>query len=288
MKKLFVALMALTVLGSQAFAAPAGLEGKVAREVKSGRDVITTKRAEVLNNLERFRDVTKNRTEFNASYTIQDMVYLMDSYLELVKLSRDVAFSLNGEINKNFEAGWGKTVTVKGLIGAGVHSIAPSPTRDDFETFSDLLDNDPTFVHVNKTMEAAPRFLSEENKPGLRNEAAKTFVEYFSANPSGEVQEAAYKPLADLLTSAIGLNQMIARTHNVDDRENFAIQWFFSNDIPGKYAALKAVNPELAAATNKLMNSFIDTVSNGNFYGGADHPDMKALREFKKDIGARY
>ena len=139
-----------------------------------------------------------------------------------------------------------------------------------------------------RTAAATPDFLKEEYEAGVKQEAAKAFTAYFVANPKAEVQEEAYKPLAELLTAAIGLNRMIARTPNVDDRENFAIQWFFSQDIPGKYAALKAINPELAAATNELMNSFMDTVSNGTFYGGPDHPDMQAMRAFKQAIVYRY
>lgn len=140
-------------------------------------------------------------------------------------------------------------------------------------------------IHVAKTVAAAPKYANETS---LESEAAKTFATYFAANPDGEVQEAAYAPLADLLTTAQELNALIARTSNIDDKENYAMQFFFSQDIAGKYAALKAVNPQLAAATNELMRSFIGTVSNGTFYGGKDHPDMQTLRAFKADIGYKY
>lgn len=292
MKKLFIMLLALTVAGAPAFAAPAGLSEKVAHKVQAAGIAIPVKKAEVLDYLKAFRTVTQGRRQFNGSYTMQDMLNLMDSYLELAQLSESAALSLNEEINRPIKAGWGVTVTVPQLIRDNCQYVrAGTTTAEDFDLFEELLGKkaeSAASVHVEKTLAAASKYLSAEDKPRLETEAAKAFAVYFAANPAGDVQEAAYAPLASLLTSAIGLNQMIARTHNVDQKEDFAIQWFFSNDIPGKYAALKSVNPGLAAATNELMRSFIDTVSNGSFYGGADHPDMKALRNFKKDIGARY
>lgn len=142
--------------------------------------------------------------------------------------------------------------------------------------------------HVEKTVAAGPRFRNEADVKSFRQEAAKTFKAYFTANPDGEVQAAAYAPLAGLLATAQELNALIARTPNAGQREDYAIQFFFSQDIPGQYAALKAINPQLAAATNELMRSFMGTVSNGTFYGGSDHPDMQAMRTFNADIGYRY
>lgn len=293
MKKLFVTLMALTVLGGVAFAQngaqAARTTAKVARAAKDAQAAVEAKKAEVLRNLDSFRKVTESRTEFNGSYVIQDMTYLMDSYIALAKESESAAVSLNEEINRPIQAGWGRTVTVAQLVRDNSHHVWPgSSTADDFDRFEFLLSKkgvSAVTVHVEKTVAAVPKYA---DIAAVKAEANKVFATYFSLNPTGNVPEAAYKPLAELLTEAVSLNQMIARTSNVDDRENFAIQAFFSGDIPGKYAALKAVNPELAAATNKLMNSFMDTVSNGAFYGGADHPDMKAMRAFKKDIGYRY
>lgn len=304
MKKLFVTLMALTVLGGVAFAQngaqAARTTAKVARAAKDAQAAVEAKKAEVLRNLDSFRKVTESRTEFNGSYVIQDMTYLMDSYIALAKESESAAVSLNEEINRPIQAGWGRTVTVAQLVRDNSHHVWPgSSTADDFDRFEFLLGKKPSVpvrvankqgvslasAQVEKTVAAAPKYA---DIAAVKAEAIKVFATYFSLNPTGNAPEAAYKPLAELLTEAVSLNQMIARTSNVDDRENFAIQAFFSGDIPGKYAALKAVDPNLAAATNQLMNSFMDTVSNGAFSGGADHPDMKAMRAFKKDIGYRY
>lgn len=302
-------LTALTVLGTPVFASsnetvapkvkkaplpvPVMGTGLLSAGVEAAVQVavaqIDTKKAEVLRNLESFRNVTQKRTEFNGSYSMQDMLGLLDSYLELANLSEDAAVSLNPEINKPIQAGWGRTITIAQFVRDNSHHVmAGTSTANDFDRFETLLGKTPQAnvnEYVAKTVAAAPGYA---DKTGLTKEAENTFKAYFAKNPKGQVQEAAYKPLADLLLSALGLNRLIARTPNVDDRENFAIQQFFSSDIPGQYAALKAVNPELAAATNKLMNSFMDTVSNGAFYGGPDHPDMQAMRAFKADIGYRY
>ena len=302
MKKLFVTLMALTVLGGVAFAQngaqAARTTAKVARAAKDAQAEVEAKKAEVRSLLKDFRGSVEKRTEFNGSFILQSMTGLMDSYIALAKVSESAAVSLNEEINQPIQAGWGRTVTVAQLVRDNIHYVwAGSSTADDFNSFERRLSSSvPVRVankqgvslasaQAEKTVAAAPKYA---DIAAVKAEANKVFAAYFAKNPAGKVQEAAYKPLAELLTEAVSLNQMIARTSNVDDRENFAIQAFFSGDIPGKYAALKALNPELVAATNPLMNSFMDTVSNGAFCGGPDHPDMKAMRTFKKDIGYRY
>ena len=292
MKKLFVMLLALTVLGGVAFAqngAQAARTAKVTRAAKEAKGAIEAKKAEIRENLASFRKTVESRTEFNGSFILQSMTNLMDSYIALANESESAAVSLNEEINRPIKAGWGRTVTVAQLVRDNIQHVFPgSSTADDFDRFEFLLGKTPkveTGKYVKKNVAAVA---NQEAKAAVEKESEKVFVAYFAKNPSGKVQEAAYKPLAELLEAAVSLKQLIARTPNVDDRENFAIQAFFSDDIPGKYAALKAVNPGLAAATNELMRSFMDTVSNGSFYGGADHPDMKAMRAFKKDIGYRY
>lgn len=289
MKRLFVLLMALAVLGVQAFAAPAELSRKVARGAKESRNAVETKKTEVLSLLKGFRQVTEVRTEFNGSYTMQDMLGLMDSYLELADMNETAALSLNDEINRPIEAGWGGTISIAQFVRDNSHHVmAGTSTANDFDRFEELLGRQTPFAsYADKTVAAAPRYLDDAAKPGLKQEAEKTFRVYFEKNPNGKVTEKVYKPLAALLTDAIGLNQMIARTHNVDDKENYAGQWFFSNDIPGKYAALKAVNPELAAATNELMKSFMHTVTNG-MPGYMPEQDRNAYRKFTQDIGFRY
>lgn len=296
MKKLFVMLMSLTVLALPAAAekqwispAQQKVNKKVAAIMSQENQKIKEMHADVLANLNSFRAAMEKRTQYNGSYIIQDMMGLMDSYIALANVSESVAVSLNNEINQPIKAGWGKTVTVAQLVRDNGHYVTPgTSTADDLDRFEALLSKKNAGAvdsHVAKTIAAAGKYA---DKAGLKKEAAKTFAAYFAANPNGQVQEAAYAPLADLLIAAQELNALIARTPNVDDKENYAMQFFFSQDIAGKYAALKAVNPQLAAATNELMRSFIGTVSNGTFYGGKDHPDMKTLRAFKADIGYRY
>lgn len=144
MKKLFVTLMALTVLGGVAFAQngaqAARTTAKVARAAKDAQAAVEAKKAEVLRNLDSFRKVTENRTEFNGSYVIQDMTYLMDSYIALAKVSESAAVSLNEEINRPIQAGWGRTVTVAQLVRDNSHHVWPgSSTADDFDRFEFLL-----------------------------------------------------------------------------------------------------------------------------------------------------
>ncbi len=282
MKKLFVALTALTMLGANSFAAPSKVADKVSRAAKEAQSAVENKKAEVLENFKHFREVVENRKTFNGSYVMQDMLYLLDSYLELADISETAAVSLNDEINQPIHAGWGRTVAVPQLIRDNKHHVrAHTTTADAFDRFESLLGEESVEAHAERTVAAAPRYA---DKAWLKKEAAKTFSTYFAANPKGEVQQAAYVLLAELLSSAKGLNDMIARAP-IEDKENFAIQYFFSADIPDQYAALKAINPQLASATNELMKSFMETVSHGSFYGGADHPDMKAMRAFKIDIG---
>lgn len=289
MKKLFIMLLALTAVGVPAFAAPAGLSEKVARTAQSSRDAIEAKKNEVLSDLKAFRSVTQGRREFNGSYVLQDMLNLMDDYLALADVSESAAISLNNEINRPIQSGWGATVTVAQLIRDNCQYVrAGTSTADDFDRFEELLGRKSmakpsVAVQVEKTVAAAPGYLRE----GVRTEAEKTFRTYFTANPSGEVQEAAYAPLAALLTNAIGLNQMIARTQDIDQKESFAAQWFFSQDIPGAYAALKAVNPQLAAATNELMRSFMYRVSNG-MPGHMPAKDVQDYNNFAREIDFHY
>lgn len=289
MKKLFVMLLALTVLGLPAFAQvskrPMTRSRELSRAVLKAINKHPEKVETVIMNLQTFRNTTEKRKEFNGSYSLQDMMGLMDSYLVLYKESAQTAFLLNEEINKPIKAGWGKTVTVRQLIRDNIqHVAAGSSTAENLETFEGLLGKTPkveVVEYVKKTVAAAPQYA---DKAAVKAEANKVFAAYFAKNPAGKVQETAYKPLAELLTAAVSLNQMIARTDS-DRKADFAIQAFFSDDIPGKYAALKAVNPGLANATNKLMKSFMGTVSNGTFYGSEDHADMKTMRVFKQSIG---
>ncbi|MGN1058257.1 MAG: hypothetical protein ACI4Q7_02745, partial [Candidatus Avelusimicrobium sp.] len=108
MKKLFVMLLALTVLGLPAFAqTPAAAKEpvntayrKVAQAVLDSQDEIAKGKEAVLNSLKYFRKVTEEREEFNGSYSLQDMLSLMDNYLDLYSKSQAAALSLNEEINK--------------------------------------------------------------------------------------------------------------------------------------------------------------------------------------------
>lgn len=289
MKKLFVMLMVLAIAGVQSFAAPEGLTEKVTRQTTAAQSKVQKQQAMILNRMESFRTWVGEQ-DLSNSYILQGVMGIMDSYLALADESESAAVALNGELNKPVEKKGGYKFTLRGFVID--HGCEILSDQDNFDRFVELLDKKPVRasvdVHADKTADATPKFLKGEYEAAVRQEAAKTFKVYFEENPEGVVQESAYQPLAELLTAAIGLNRMIARTPNVDDRENYAIQWFFSQDIPGKYADLKAINPELAAATNELMKSFMHTVSNGTFYGGPDHPDMKAMRAFSQDIGFRY
>lgn len=289
MKKLFAILMVLAVAGVQSFATPEGLTEKVTRQTVAAQSKVQKQQAMILNQMESFRTWVAEQSLSN-DYILQGVMGIMDSYLALADESEGAAVALNGELNKLVVTKNGYRFTLREFVKD--HGCEILSDQDNFDRFIELLDKQPVRasvdVHADKTADATPSFLKGEYEAAVRQEAAKTFKVYLEESPEGVVQESSYQPLAELLTAAIGLNRMIDRTPNVDDRENYAIQWFFSQDIPGKYAALKAINPELAAATNELMKSFMYTVSNGEFYGGPDHPDMKAMRAFSQDIGFRY
>lgn len=293
MKKLFVMMMSLTVLAFPACAetmkilkpeAHKKVEAILSQEHKKAAAMYTA----VLDELAAVRKTLAARTTFNGAFIIQDLTGLMDRYIALANVSEEAAVSLNGEINQPVEAGWGETVTIAQLVRDNSHYVmAGTSTADDFDRFESLLGKKTAAapvtadIHVKMTVAAAPKYA---DKAGVKEEAAKTFKAYFSANPDGKVQKAAYAPLAELLAASCELNALIARTTNIDDKENYAAQFFFSQDIAGKYAALKAVNPKLAAATNNLMKSFIETVSNGL----PDYMPQKDVNDYKKfgtDIG---
>lgn len=149
MKKLFVMLLSLAVLGLPAFAqkmddatkaAIPVLNGKVAKAASDARDGIVKGKAIVLKSLQNFREVTEKRKEFNGSFTLQDMMDLMDNYLALYGKSASAALSLNDEINKPIKAGWGQTVTIPQLIRDNIqHVFAGSTTAGDLEYFAELL-----------------------------------------------------------------------------------------------------------------------------------------------------
>ncbi|MGN0024381.1 MAG: hypothetical protein ACI351_02990 [Candidatus Avelusimicrobium sp.] len=152
MKKLLVMLLALTVLGLPAFAqtSAAGKDPvntayrKVAQAVFDTQDEIAKGKEAVLNSLKYFRKVTEERKEFNGSFSLQDMMSLMDSYLDLYSKSQAAALSLNEEINKPIKAGWGSTVTIPQLIRDNIQYVFPgTSTADDLDTFEFLLCKKP-------------------------------------------------------------------------------------------------------------------------------------------------
>lgn len=160
MRKLFVMLLALTVLGMPAFAqkTPAAkdtlnsaLNRKVAQATLDSRDEIAKGKEAVLNSLKYFRKVTEEREEFNGSYSLQDMLSLMDNYLDLYSKSQAAALSLNEEINKPIKAGWGSTVTIPQLIRDNIQYVFPgTSTALDFDTFEFLLGQTPKKPASNK------------------------------------------------------------------------------------------------------------------------------------------
>lgn len=148
MRKLFVMLLALTVLGLPAFAAKdtrnSALNREVARATLDSRDEIVKGKVAVLNSLKYFRKVTEEREEFNGSFTLQNMMDLMDNYLALYKKSEQAALVLNEEINKPIKAGWGQTVTIPQLIRDNIQYVFPgTSTADALDTFEFLLGKTP-------------------------------------------------------------------------------------------------------------------------------------------------
>ncbi len=148
MRKLFVMLLALTVLGLPAFAQTSAVGKdsvntayrKVAQAVFDSQDEIAKGKEAVLNSLKYFRKVTEESEEFNGSYSLQNMLSLMDNYLDLYSKSQAAALSLNEEINKPIKAGWGSTVTIPQLIRDNIqHVFAGSSTAEDFGYFEELL-----------------------------------------------------------------------------------------------------------------------------------------------------
>lgn len=143
MKKLFVMLLALTVLGGVAFAqngAQAARTAKVTRAAKEAKGAIEAKKAEIRENLASFRKTVESRTEFNGSFILQSMTNLMDSYIALANESESAAVSLNEEINRPIKAGWGRTVTVAQLVRDNIQHVFPgTSTADDFDRFEFLL-----------------------------------------------------------------------------------------------------------------------------------------------------
>lgn len=145
MKKLFVMLMALTVLGVQAGAFPAAkvpqdLHQKTSKTVQKQKEALVVQKDKVLENLKRFRQAVERREVFNGSYIMQDMTALMDSYLALADKSEAAAVVLNEQINQPIKAGWGRTVTIAQLIRDNGHYVmSGTSTADDFDRFEELL-----------------------------------------------------------------------------------------------------------------------------------------------------
>ncbi len=208
MKKLFVTLMALTVLGVQAFAAPAGLNEKVSRKAQASRDTIETKKADVLANLKSFRAVTEKRTQFNGSYVMQDMLGLLDSYLALAKASESAALSLNAELNQPIKAGWGRTVTVAQLVRDNSHHVmAGTSTADDFDRFEEMLAKKAV------TLSAEQQAVLKEFDSFRQNAAAQKESRFI-------VQSMTY-----LMDSYLALPEKDALALNKTLNEPFAVGW---------------------------------------------------------------
>lgn len=113
------------------------------KAVSQAEKQINDKQTAVLNSLASFRGVTEKRKEFNGSYSLQDMMDLMDNYLALYQTSESEALALNKEINKPIKAGWGQTVTIPQLIRENIqHVFAGSSTAYDLEFFADVLGKD--------------------------------------------------------------------------------------------------------------------------------------------------
>ena len=116
----------------------------MAQAVFDTQDEIAKGKEAVLNSLKYFRKVTEERKEFNGSFSLQDMMSLMDSYLDLYSKSQAAALSLNEEINKPIKAGWGSTVTIPQLIRDNIQYVFPgTSTADDLDTFEFLLCKKP-------------------------------------------------------------------------------------------------------------------------------------------------
>lgn len=123
------------------------------------------------------------------------------------------------------------------------------------------------------------------NKEAFEKAVADILFAYTDENQKAELQDADIAALAEFVEPCVGLKAMIARTASVDDQENFAAQWFYSQDISGKYFALKAVNPELAAATHALSNTFIQKVYDGVPFDYMPQSDIDTLNAFMDAIG---
>ncbi|MBO5011637.1 MAG: hypothetical protein J6J74_02810 [Elusimicrobiaceae bacterium] len=252
MKKLFVTLMALTVLGGVAFAqsgSQAARAAKVARAAKDAQAEVEAKKAEVRSLLKDFRGSVEKRTEFNGSFILQSMTGLMDSYIALAKVSESAAVSLNEEINQPIQAGWGRTVTVAQLVRDNIQHVFPgTSTANDFDRFEFLLSKKPSVpVRVQKTVAAAPQRSNEEAKADSDNavlaKAASAKSKKMAANILSDFQRLRQNWAA---LTVFGDNQMMT-------------MYFEAERIMEKHLVLKEVDLPLAEALCPLVGAPVKT-----------------------------
>lgn len=184
----------------------------------------------------------------------------------------------------SFAAGVSSQELTKGLeqaVSAAEQEKAQPRAAADWERF----DRVSTYLKQAVTKLRYPQHYKEAFKDAFKQEVADILFTYTEANPEAELQDADIAALAEYMEVCVGLKEMIRKADNPDDKENFAAQWFYSQDVPGKYFALQAVNPALATATHAFAKTFMVTVYFGVPFAYMPKEDIDTLNAFMEAIG---
>lgn len=184
----------------------------------------------------------------------------------------------------SFAAGVSSQELTKGLeqaVSAAEQEKAQPRTAIDWERF----DRVSTYLKQAVTKMRYPQYSSQYCKDAFKQEVADILFTYTEANPEAELQDADIAALAEYVEVCVGLKEMIRKTDNPDNQESYAAQWFYSQDVPGKYFALQAVNPALATTTHAFAKTFMYTVYNGVPFAYMPKEDIDTLDAFMAAIG---
>lgn len=185
----------------------------------------------------------------------------------------------------SFAAGVSSQELTKGLeqavSAAEQEKAQPRTAAADWERF----DRVSTYLKQAVTKMRYPQYCNQYCKDAFKQEVADILFTYTEANPEAELQDADIAALAEYMEVCVGLKGMIRKTDNPDNQESYAAQWFYSQDVPGKYFALQAVNPALATATHAFAKTFMVTVYNGVPFAYMPKEDIDTLDAFMAAIG---